>query len=284
MNIFERLGTADRRWWFLALAIVVGIPVMKPLGLPTSVSDWARQFQAAVNTLQAGDVVLMSTSYTASGSPDVHPGAQVVFRVLMRENVKVVLVSFTEQGDAFADMLVQEQISKGKQYGVDFVNIGFIAGQETAVAGFAANVTGLVPRDYRGNPLADMPILQGINTAADFAMTALVATGTPGCEEWTRQITGPYKIPALMIYTTNGATRVIPYLQAGQVAGLLIGMRGAAEFEVLERMPGSASAGMDAQSLGHLFMLMLIILANMAQLSEWQKKKAKAQAKEASRR
>ena len=41
------------------------------------------------------------------------------------------------------------------------------------------------------------------------------------------------------------------------------GMKGAAEYELLVNAPGAAVQGMDAQSLGHIVILVFIILGNL---------------------
>jgi hypothetical protein len=55
-----------------------------------------------------------------------------------------------------------------------------------------------------------------------------------------------------------------PYYQSGQLAGLLSGLRCAAEYEVRSGHPGRAAAGMDAQSLGHVVIILAICLGNLA--------------------
>ncbi|MDP2857505.1 MAG: hypothetical protein Q8P50_05935, partial [Bacillota bacterium] len=220
MNILERLGNLDRRWWFLVLAVIVALPIVKPMGLPTSVGDWAKQTKETLDLVQPGDKVLFSCSYSAGGGPDVHPGAQVLFKILLNKGAKVILVSFTPQGDSFAEQICREAEAAGAKYGTDFVNLGFIAGAETAVATYAANPSGVFSNDFRGNPVSELPAYQGVTTAADFGLTVLVCTGMPGVEEWTRQITNPYKVPAIICVNTNGATRSVPYLQSGQIQGL----------------------------------------------------------------
>jgi len=58
-------------------------------------------------------------------------------------------------------------------------------------------------------------------------------------------------------------------LSRGQ-GGLLGGMAGAAEYEDLRLERGMASRGMDAQSLAHLFIVLCIVLGNLAQ---WERKR-----------
>jgi hypothetical protein len=73
----------------------------------------------------------------------------------------------------------------------------------------------------------------------------------------------------------------MPYVQSGQVSGIVIGLRGGAELEQLTKMPGIAAAGMDAQSLGHFAILAFMLLGNLAYMAE-RRKKGAARRREAS--
>jgi hypothetical protein len=68
----------------------------------------------------------------------------------------------------------------------------------------------------------------------------------------------------------------IPYLQSGQLVGLLGGgLKSAAEYEIAVKLPGADTAAMDAQSLGHVVIVLFVILGNLLFLAEKQERKAK---------
>ena len=58
------------------------------------------------------------------------------------------------------------------------------------------------------------------------------------------------------------ATSFYPFLASGQITGLLGGLKGAAEYEILIQKPGMVQRGMDAQSVSHLVIILLVILGN----------------------
>jgi hypothetical protein len=53
------------------------------------------------------------------------------------------------------------------------------------------------------------------------------------------------------------------FVNAGQMTGLLGGMKGAAEYEKLIGHPDKAMRGMDAQSLAHMAIIFLVIVGNI---------------------
>ena len=77
-------------------------------------------------------------------------------------------------------------------------------------------------------------------------------------------------------------TDAIPYVESGQLRGILAGMPGAAEYEDLvynylqsldgnkyinenvKIIPGKATARMSSQSMAHLLMVLLIIFGNIS--------------------
>ena len=64
--------------------------------------------------------------------------------------------------------------------------------------------------------------------------------------------------------TSIQVNEVMPYVQSGQMVGVLAGMPGAAEYESLIGQKGSATSGMDAQSVAHLVIVLFIVLGNIS--------------------
>jgi uncharacterized membrane protein len=71
-------------------------------------------------------------------------------------------------------------------------------------------------------------------------------------------------VPIVGAVITVSAPQAEPYLASGQLAGLLAGLRSAAEYELLMKSPGSAAAAMDAQSTGHVLLILFIIMGNLS--------------------
>ncbi len=159
------------------------------------------------------------------------------------------------------DKLTEPYEAAGKVYGTDFVNMGFLAGGETALAAYARNVKAAFPTDWRGNNTAQLPILQRIDDMSDVDLYVFFTDDS--AEAWVRQIS-QYRIPIIAGLITVTAPQAQPFLQSKQLAGLLAGLRGAAEYENLMQKPGAASAGMDAQSMGHLLLILFILLGNIS--------------------
>jgi len=60
------------------------------------------------------------------------------------------------------------------------------------------------------------------------------------------------------------APTMLPYVnEQQQLVGLLGGLKGAAEYELLINKPGFATKGMDAQSVAHLIIILFILIGNI---------------------
>ena len=85
-----------------------------------------------------------------------------------------------------------------------------------------------------------------------------------------QQVQARYHLPMVAGVTAVSAPEYYPYLQSGQLQGLLGGMAGAAEYEKLREEKGTATQGMDAQSLAHVFVAICIVMGNVIQ---WTKRR-----------
>jgi len=262
---FEKLQNIDRRIIYTLLLVVLLFPMFKPLGIPLAINNTTKVVYDTIEALNpATDVVLFVIDYSPGGSPDVHPQAMAVAEHLRRRGLKTVMVAFVDAGAMFGEQILDEMLAKGWKYGTDVVNLGYMAGMETAVKNFAENPGGSFTTDHRGNPVSSMPIMQGINHIKDFAYIIDFQTGSPGYQDFLRQVQGPYGVKYAAGIVTVSVPNVMPFVQSGQISGLLQGLRGAAEYELLLGAPGGGAAKMDAQSLGHLLIIAFIIIGNVS--------------------
>ena len=264
MDFVSRLQNIDRRIIYVILILATAFPMINPIGVPLKISPLTQQVYDLVDELQPGDKVLMSLDYSPGGSPDVHPQAVALMQHLMDKGIRVVMISFWDAGPMFGEQILRPYEEEGFEYGVDFANLGYVPGGETAIKRFGSDIPGTVRKDFRNKSVSSLPIMEGIKDARDFAVVLEFVSGNPGTQEWVRQVQGPLGIKMAVGAVTVNVPQTMPYVQSGQVKGLLQGLRGAAEYEVLMGKPGPSVAKMDAQSLGHLVIIFFIFIGNIA--------------------
>ncbi|MGI6162679.1 MAG: hypothetical protein ACOYEQ_01945 [Bacillota bacterium] len=270
----QKLLNLDRRIIYVVLALVVAIPLARPVGLPFGVTEETQKAYATVEALKPGDAVVFDFGYDAGGASELHPQAEAFFAHCMKKGLRVIAFSLDQQGPRFAEK-VWEEWADSKEYGKDFVNLGFFAGDETALASFGKNISGFVAGDYYSQSTEGMDIFDGINTAEDVDLFIRISKSS--ILPFIQYFQGPYGKPV-----TGGAigTQISnhqAYVESGQLQGYLGSLRGAAEYEQLLSRPGDATAVMDAQSAAHVFVVLLIVLGN---IGEFAAKRAKISLKE----
>lgn len=154
-----------------------------------------------------------------------------------------------------------------KTYGVDYVNLGFKEGREVVMVSMGSSIPNTFPQDYRGTKVSQIPIMQGVNNFNDVKLIVNISAGYPGTKEWVQQVQARYNIGLVSGCTAVSAPEYYPYYQSKQLLGLLGGMKGAAEYEILVNRIGLGRRGMDAQSMAHVIIFLFILLGNLAYFS-----------------
>ncbi|SVC95503.1 uncharacterized protein METZ01_LOCUS348357 [marine metagenome] len=265
-DVFLKIGSVDRRWIFLIIAAVVIVPLLVPIGLPIRATDTTKDVYDAIERLPAGSNVLLSTEYSPSTRPENHPMTISILRHLFKNNHKVFVTCLWPDGQFMAQDALN-QVAKNefnKVYGEDYVFLGFRPGNEAVVKGIVSNIRKIYTVDVYQKKIDEIPLMKGINNFKDFDFLFSSSAGFPGTIEWVQYASDPTGVPMASGVTSIQVNEVMPYVQAGQMVGVLAGMPGAAEYESLINQKGSATSGMDAQSVAHLVIVLFIILGNIS--------------------
>ncbi len=274
MNIFERFMQIDRRWIFLAIGIAVVIPFFFPLELPVSVTDPVQNLYDALDRVPAnGQPLLLAIDYAPATLPELEPMSLALLRHAFSNDVNVAVLTLHPAGYGLAErVMVQAADEMGKVYGEDYCFLGFRPGLSAVILGMGVNVRNVFPEDAYGTPLNDIPMLDGIRNYDDIPLLITLA-GWSAAEAWVLYAHQPYGQDVGAGVTAVMATDLYPFLDTGQLVGLLGGMRGAAEYEELIGHPDAGVRGMDSQSSIHVLIIILIILGNIAYFGDRRKKR-----------
>ncbi len=274
-NFILKIGDMDRRWIFIIIALVVLLPLFFPIGLPIRPTDSTQTAYDAMDNLDPGSKVLVSCEYGPSTKPEVHPMVYAVLRHLFKNGHKVYITCLWPDGQFMAEEAIEEIAEQefNLTYGKDYVLLGFRPGNEAVVKGIVSNIRKLYSTDARGTLTDKIPMMEGINQLVDFDFIFTASAGYPGTVEWVQYGADPTGVPMSTGVTSIQVNEVMPYVQSGQVKGILAGMPGAAEYEKLVGVPGIGTSGMDAQSIAHVVIVLFIIFGNVAFFIERQRQK-----------
>jgi len=277
--VWEKLVNVDRRVIYGVVFLSLSIPLIWPIGFEVAVGPETKQLYDMVNNLPEGSAVIVSMDTSPGGYGELSSGAVALLNHLASRNIRVIGMGFFDTGPSLLETAFGASDFRDKEYGVDYVNLGYLAGGETAMARVARDIVGSFPRDYRGNEVSELPVMEGITSCQDIEMIISISSGTPGVPEWIRQVGDPLGIPIATVIVAVNVPNMTPYLQAGQIIGMIPSMKGAAGYESLMGTAGLGTRGMDAQSIAHLTILALVIVGNLVYLGTKDSKTSKGGAR-----
>lgn len=271
VKIFELLTKIPRQIIYLALACAIAIPLIVPLGMPVNVMPKSRLFFEAIDTLGPdAKPVLVSCDFDPQSMPELYPMLVGVLRHCFARDIRVMLMALWPQGPGMAELALDEVSGEyGKEYGRDYTFLGYKFGVAAVLLGMGENIEGVFPLDHYGTRLDSIEMMRGVRTYEDISLAISLSTGDPGWRQWLLYAQSRYHARVGVGVTAVSAADVYPYVETGQVIGLLAGMKGASEYEAMVQKGGysegirQATQGMDAQSLGHLLIMVFIVLGNI---------------------
>jgi len=274
------IRSIDRRILFALIFVAVVWPLVQPMRLPIGVSPPVQTLYDAVEAIPPGSIVMLGADYSPDTMPELQPMVDTFLRHAFERDLRVVVACLWPASPPLVERAMTPLAEEfGKEYGVDYVNLGYMAGGIVTLLGMGASIPVTFPSDYGGTPVTEIPLMQEVENFDDIAFVMEVSAGTPGTREWVQQVQGRYGVVLGSGTTAVGAPNFYPYVQSGQLTGLLGGLKGAAEYETLIGCPGDATKGMDAQSIVHALVVVFILLGNVVYLVSSRSKGAVATGK-----
>ncbi len=255
----------DRVLYVLIIVCVVYATIW-PLGLPVPISKETRDLYDFIEQIPAGSAVYLGFDYEASGIAEMEPCANALVRHCFSKDLRLICAGLTAPA---SDLIkrVMNAVSDDypdKEYGVDWVNLGYRPGWEVALEAmtvdFQEAAGGL---DYIGNRIEGFQIMDQVKSLKDVALAVSIGSMREGIARYVQIIGSPLGVPVTGCCSGVTIPELVPLYRAGQLKGFLKGLAGAAEYENLIKRPGIASAGMDAQSLTHLLLILFACIGNL---------------------
>jgi hypothetical protein len=268
-SFLDKLASLDRRLIFLALAALLALPVARPLGLPNAaVARDSLAVYEAVEALPKGAFLLVSLDYDPATAPELHPQAAALLRHAFRRRLRVVLMTLSPAATGLLDELagrIPGELGPGTVYGRDFAVLPFQPNLEAVLTQLGLDLYAIYDADRDGRPLRGLPVMEGVSSARDAAL-CVSFSGAGQLDKWITYLADRYRVPLAGGTTGVSQLGLSPYLQTGQLKGLLGGMKGGADYETLLGVKGKGTSGLDALNLAHLLVVALVAGANLPAL------------------
>jgi len=263
-GFWQRILGIDRRWIFLLVGIGTALPLIFPVNLPVAASPRVKAAYNAIEAVPEGSRVLLSLDYEPDIMAELQPMSIAVLRHCFRRHLTPIILTLYPAGPGLIERALSvASAAEGTKNYQNYVFLGYKSGNQAVVLGLGENIKGLFPKDFYGASTDSITLMRHVNSFTDFPLL-IDLSGSTIADYYIRIGASRYHRPMILGATAVMATDYYPYLSSGQILGLIGGMKGAAEYERLMGIVGDARRGMDAQSLVHVIVVILVLLGNAA--------------------
>lgn len=263
-DLFNKWLKIDRRWLFLLLTLSIIIPIIKPLGIVSkSVSPYVKSIYDFIEKLPEGSVIILSLDYDPSTAPELHPQAAAIMKHALRKNLKIIVTTYLAGSGGLIEELVKNIPAKySKEYGKDIVVLPYMPNVVAAMTQMASDIYAFYPTDKDGKNLKEFEMMKNVKNYRDISGVICI-TGTALLDYWMVYVGDKYGVPVMGGVTSISQVGYGPYLQKGQLKGLIGGMKGAAEYEKLISEMWKGTSGIDALNIAQLLVIFFIVFSNI---------------------
>jgi hypothetical protein len=268
MSLMDKMLALDQRIIFALMFLALAFPILNPVILPMDIQKYSRDSFEFADSIPAGSVVLIEGGLGAATYPQGGPGLEVQIVHLLGKGVKLVFFSISTEMAQWTVTAIDNGLAKlpagvAAENGVNWVHLGYVPGGESGVAALANDIRSVKTEDHFGTPIGQIPLMADINKASDFAACFWWGGSEGSIPYGIRQIVTPFNVPMTGMCTTNEVPNYTPYINSGQMVGIIGGVRGSAEYEYLMGMPGLALGQAMATNFGGLLWAILVVLGNV---------------------
>jgi hypothetical protein len=263
----------ERRLIFLFIFVAVSAPILFPLTFKEKATPVVKAVFEKVESLPPGSRVLLSYDFDPAMAPEVQPMANAFTRHCLSKGHRIIFMCLFATGQSQLNVTFEDVIEPEfpeKQDGIDYVNLGYKAGNEGVLNVIITNFKKMFPTDVNGVPYDSIEVMRGIRSCKDVDLVLSIGGGRPGVKEWVLFVGDPGNVPVGAGVAAVVAPQLYPYYPR-QLLGILGGVKGAAEYEselirAYPRFRDSETPGlkmMGPQTLAHLVIMAFIIIGNV---------------------
>ena len=218
-SLAESAGRVDRRIIFLFIAFAVALPLLFPLNLMVRVSREARAYFDEIERLQPGDAILVSIDYEPDTMAELDPMTLATLRHAFRKDLKVLVLTNYAGGVGIAERMLAETAGPpGKEYGVDYVFLGYNPDYSATILRMGESIRRTFPTDQYRTSTEEIPLLHEVDSYA--ALDLLISISASALTEyWIIWAGGKYGQRIVAGNTAIQAVLIYPYYQTGQLSG-----------------------------------------------------------------
>jgi hypothetical protein len=262
----DRLARIDRRLIFAMVALICLVPLVTGFSMRAIVSPPTQKLYDAIEKTPPDRLVVLSSVWDAGTKGENEPQTEALMAHLFRLKRRFAILSMgSPQAPTLAEGIADRVAPEfGAKYGEQWVNWGLKTGGSAWLQSLPKDVPGaLGNKDWKAVPLSQLPVMKDVKTFHDNVglVVDITPSGTLGA--WVAFVGQPYQVPIGFACTAVMAPEAYPYLDSGQIVGMMTGMAGASQYFQLLNRKGFVTQAMTAQAMAHFLILALIAVGNV---------------------
>jgi hypothetical protein len=192
--------------------------------------------------------------------------APLLDHMLLLRHPRLTFISTSPTGAALAERFISGPLGgHGYQSGIQYVNLGYLPGGLAGIRAFAQEPRIAAPVSIDLNPVWQNAPLQDVQALSNFALMLLITDNAEAGRNWVEQA-GALRgnAPFVVASSAQAGPMIMPYVQSGQISGLVNGLNSGAVMEQNNAgRPGMARRYWDAYSLGLFLAVAFITLGGL---------------------
>ncbi|HEX2697188.1 MAG TPA: hypothetical protein VHM28_05725, partial [Anaerolineales bacterium] len=202
--------------------------------LPAEVPAETGNAIALVESIPADAPVLVAFDYEPSTVGEMEAtGASLMDHLLLLKHPRLTLISTSPTGSALAERFMSEVLAaRAYQRGQQYADLGYLPGGLAGVYDFSQNPSVVMPYGADSSVVWASVPLQNVTHLSDFAALIVLTDKVESGRVWIEQTASARgKAPLILISSAQAGPMFMPYVDSGQVNGMVVGLNGAAGAE-----------------------------------------------------
>jgi hypothetical protein len=218
--------------------------------------------------LNPKDPVLVDLHYGFASKVGLEPQMVVVVKHLFKKNCRIVFISTVPSGTKIFEHFQSTiaEIFSNKQYGVDYIFLGYIPCNETTLASLAVSIRKTVEKDNYGISIASYDVMRDVDKAEAFKLAFILSADMEILDQYVRLWAAPYNVPLIFGTLCATASLVESYVAKNFAIGVLAGQKSAAEYEILLSEKESELATTKTRNPTYVSIIVFTIFVNVITL------------------
>lgn len=247
--------------------LVTGTPLLpRPYLYPAETAAFQSTLQYVIESERP---VLVVVDYQPAYSAELEAAANGPLQDLAAAGVGLAFVSTNPAGPVLGDRLADNLAAQHPAFSTtdDAINLGYLAGGSIGMQALVQQPSRAILSTFEGDDAWGSPLLSGIQSLDGFGGIIVLTDTDEKGRDWIEQVQ-PHiaNTPMLMIASAQAAPLLQPYVQSGQLAGMLSGWYGGVSYNAIAGNPsGAQSVTWTAYQVGIALMVVLILVGALIQ-------------------